>query len=534
MLPPIGPVKDSAIFGKALPFNEAYRRPVMFNLGVAVPGYACPHPDMDDPVTVEAGVRKRFACRPPDENKTVMDEFREFVSKWIRDNLTPLKANSDTSLDSWLATTNYPDWRKEQLRRKWDKCKGKLLPMHYLVKSFIKDETYPDFKHARGINSRSDEYKCAVGPIFKLIEREVFKLDYFIKKIPVADRPAYIMNKLYRVGALYFASDYTAFESLFDRELMEACEMQLYEYMTSNLPEASLFMAHINQLIGTNICFFKRLRVELEATRMSGEMCTSLGNGFTNLMIMLFMCQRKGCRDVDGVVEGDDSGFRIGEGIPPTEEDFLQLGLRIKIQVFQRLSEMSFCGMVFDVNDLINITDPSEVLATLGWGNSKYMFSNRSKQLMLLRCKALSLAHQYPGCPIVSSLAHYVIRVTRNIAVSKRFLDHMSCGMWLKDQYLEALRDEKNIKKRETGIKTRLLVDSLYGIPVSTQLAIESYLDQLNELVPLRNKHIIDIMPYNWGTYYNVYSKTVDKNSRFVNYPGIWSKLKDFKPEWIA
>lgn len=529
-LPPIGPLKDNTKFS-SLPFDDGYRRPVMFDLGCGVKGVSCPHPDMDHPLTVEAGVRKRFASAPPESEKTLVDELRQFVKTWLRSNLQPLPSDSDTSVNKWLDQTNYPMWRKINLKGKFVKIRGVLQRKHYKVKSFIKDETYPEYKHARGINSRSDEFKVKVGPIFKLIEQEVFKLHYFIKKIPVADRPAYIKEKILRSGNWYFASDYTAFESLFTRELMEAVEFELYDYMTSLLPEHDEFMGIITEaMLGVNDCSYKRLRVLIDATRMSGEMCTSLGNGFSNLMFMLFMCQKVGCRDVDGVVEGDD-GLFTGSGAPPKSEDFEKLGLRIKIGMYDQLSEASFCGLVFDKEDCNNVTDPRDVLATFGFSNIRYLLSKRSRQLSLLRCKSLSLAHQYPGCPIISSLAQYGLRATRHITISKRFMDGAPFSMWERDQVLAALKDEKNIVVKPVGINTRCLVEKLYSIPVATQLLIEKYLDSLDQVTPLDHPSIQMIMPDCWKHYDALYCKYVDRKFPF-NRPGLWAQLEGFCVEW--
>jgi hypothetical protein len=89
---------------------------------------------------------------------------------------------------------------------------------------FVKDEGYDSFKHARGINSRTDEFKVRVGPIFKLIEKEVFKLPCFIKKVPLDRRAEYILDMMGETGP-FLVSDYTAFESLFTRDIMSRVEM---------------------------------------------------------------------------------------------------------------------------------------------------------------------------------------------------------------------------------------------------------------------------------------------------------------------
>mgnify|MGYP003702193899 FL=1 len=97
---------------------------------------------------------------------------------WLRKNLMPLKCDSDTTLEHWLEGTNYPEWRKKQLREASLKIFNKS---DYNNKSFIKREFYPEPKHARWINSRSDKFKSMTGPIFHLIESETFKNSSFVK-----------------------------------------------------------------------------------------------------------------------------------------------------------------------------------------------------------------------------------------------------------------------------------------------------------------------------------------------------------------
>jgi len=418
----------------------------------------------------------------------------------------PLSPDSDTSVETWLGSTSYAKWRKDELVRKMEKCL--ILEEHHMrCKSFMKDECYPEWKHARAINSRTDEFKCSVGPIFKLIEKAVFSLPWFIKKIPVAERPKYILDRLFCAGSKYIATDYTAFESLFTADLMNACEFELYDYMTSKLPQHHEFMRLVREVLaGKNICEFKFFTITVLATRMSGEMCTSLGNGWSNLMFMLFLTERRGGKAV-GVVEGDDGLFRV-DGPCPTAADFADLGLVIKLEVHDELETASFCGLIFDREDLVNITSPLDELVSFGWCQSRYANSSPKIKLMLLRCKALSLAHQYPGCPILSSLAQYGLRVTRRVRFYMRgFMEKQGSHLsgWLREQYVSALADEAKIRVVPPPMRTRLLVERQFGVTVAQQLAIESQLDNLHVLEPL-NLSMEWPVPWvdNWKDYVSI------------------------------
>lgn len=509
-LPPIPKIKESAKISDFYGAYDASRRsPVAVSLGCPVVGIVPPKPDLDNRYNARAGAEKRFLTSLPVPVPSLREEFREFVRRKIPENFVPLDPTVDTSVPSWLDKCPYPDSRKQELLRVWEECGGVIDQKRRRVKSFIKDEFYVDYKYPRPINSRSDAFKCRVGPVFRLIEEVVYKHPVFIKHIPVEDRPQYIMDMLYADGSSFGASDYTSFEAMFDQELMNICEMELYRYMTQHIDDQGWYGEVKRTLTGKNVCLFKTFRTEVAATRMSGEMCTSLGNGFTNWMLCEFVCWKKGSR-LTIVVEGDDGLFRV-DGPKPTREDFTKLGADIKLESHTKLEYASFCGVVFDVNDKINVTDPLYAMSTFGWGSRTYLRSNNRKLMMLLRCKALSLAHQYPGCPILGSLAQYGLRVTRSYDVRHYVMQSRHINEWERVQLISALKAEKRIMKVEPPMATRLLVQSLYGIPVSDQINIEHYFDSLDTLQPLVIGVAEVLCPRSWLYMANNYVRKVSR-----------------------
>lgn len=514
------------------------RPPVLISTGPIFVGAVCPHPDPQDADTMIAGVCRRAAVATPVADAPTLRRFGKFVDRWINKHLTPLKPDSDTSLDTWLDLTNYPKYRRDELRDLWKLTILGSSNKHFRNKCFQKDETYADYKHARGIYSRSDEFKCAVGPIFKLIEAEVYKHHSFIKHIPVADRPSYINNLLNGgPGAKYLATDYTSFEALFTRELMSLCEFKLYRFMTKLLPEGEEFMRLCEDVIGgLNVCEFKHFRMNVECTRMSGEMCTSLGNGFSNLMFMLFTCEECGCDNTEGVVEGDDGLFVTNPGKLghiPTEDDFIKLGLRIKLEVHDDLCTASFCGIIFDPEELINVTDPRDVLATFGWTNAHYAHAKPPALRDLLRAKSMSFAFQYPGCPIISSLSWYGLRATGKFKHLGRVLNSKQLNSWQRGQLLDAVAGFARCVRIEPGIRTRLLVERLYHIRVEHQIAIEKYLDTKNDFSPIDFPLLKMYMPESWCSYYDKYVLPVKSLGADLRRPAHdWHGIPGFKKEW--
>ena len=481
------------------------------SLGLSVEGVALPHPCPCDAATMRAGVQKRFAFKTPNPDPLVVSRLRKFVRNFVRNNFQPLARDVDLSVEGWLQETNYPAYRKVELAKKWEQITDFDDKKHFRVKSFMKDEHYPEYKHARAINSRTDEFKCMVGPMFKRIEKEVFTLDWFIKKVPVKDRPQYVMDKVYSENGVYYATDHTAYEAHFTKELMQACEFELYDYMTKDLPEHDRFMYLLEEVIaGRNQCIFKYFDVEVDATRMSGEMNTSLGNGFSNLMFFLFMCEENGCTDVRGVVEGDDGLFSL-QGKAPTVDQAARTGLTLKIEEHLSISTAGFCGIVFDENDRRNLTNPLTELVNFGWCTGKYANSKYSRHMELLRSKSLSLAYQYPGCPILASLARAGLRLTAGYKAQLKFFTNM----WEREQFLEALEHCRNgIDMTPVGMGSRFLVERLYGITVEDQIRTEEFLDNLTELGELKLPWLhwyFDNMHPHWVHYYHNFSLLAPK-----------------------
>lgn len=498
-------------------------------------GFALPHPDTHDSATSLHGAKCRFLAKMPTPNEGLLKEFGLFVKEWIKANLTPLSPDVDVSFETWLEEINHPRWRKEELRKTWD-AQDRILDMDYDLdcESFGKKETYPEYKPLRWINARRDAFKCYAGPWIRAIEKEVFKLKWFIKKIPVADRPKYIQERLFRLGAKYFSTDFTTFEAIFTKELMENCEFQLYDYMLQNVPGGPDFCEVLKRALGgINKVTSKWFTIFVEAIRMSGEMSTSLGNGFTNLMLMLFLFSKAGCADVDAVVEGDD-GLGVFAGNPPTAEMYAQLGCKIKIEIHEKLETASFCGIVYHPSDMINLVDFRETLVGFGWASDRYCRSKLKIRKMLLRCKALSLAYQYPGCPVLTALARYSLRVTRDVRhYLNAFLQKQGSygfSLWEREQVLEAIKnlpsDENEIQWREPGINTRILAETLYGVSIKDQLAMENYLDSLHVITPLKCPSMDQYFHEHWKHYWDNY--VCDVYLEYLMEPGVARQ----RPAW--
>lgn len=497
-------------------YTEQFDKPMSRSLPIYVHGVALPRVDARDTYSSIYGLAKRVVQRPMPTRRQSIRRFRGFVSQWIRKNLKPLRSDSDVSVASWLDSTSYPKSRKDVLMALAPNANADYLLNHLKdldVESHIKDESYIEYKNARWINSRSDTFKVATGPIFKLIEKELFggenTAKYFIKYVPVADRPKWIKEHIYHEGWVYHSTDYTSFESLFTPRLMKACEMQLYEYMTRDLPAGSDWYKLVKFALCDHAYTLSHgdVSVKLKGTRMSGEMCTSLGNGFMNLMVALYTLRELNLPSDHVVVEGDDGLFAAP--VPINADIPAGLGLRIKMETTTELGEASFCGNVFDPNDDIVLVDPLETLVDFGWTKKVDIDAGPRRLDLLLRAKAYSLLYQYRANPVLESFARYVLRVTKRAQSGiEKFVTKGKMNEYERGQLKEAIEHGVTEAPSKISFRSRTLVEKLYNVTVKEQLALESYFDGLTKIQVLDSPELrrIGLVKPIWQEYFESYS----------------------------
>jgi hypothetical protein len=492
-------------------FDYCIRKPMRVSLGCNVLGYAAPAPDVNHGPSLLAGVNKRIGAAMPPIDRVFYRKFFRFVKRFCKKHLTSLIFDplEDFDFEEWIESANYPKYRKDELREVY-KQSLERKPITQ-VKAFCKDEDYPDFKFPRGIYSRDDDYKVRVGPFFKKFGDLLFQLKWFIKKIPVNERPFKILEKLERFKKI-FCTDFSSYEATFVELLMEV-ELWVYNFSLQNHPRRKYYNDLFAKLKKMNIIDYKLFTMRIEARRMSGEMNTSCGNGVMNLLLTFFQCVEAGnsLEEIDAYFEGDDG--IVGCSVYPTAENYTRLGCNIKIEIPTSISTASFCGNIFHREVCRNVTNPCEASVRFGWTTREYLNATDRKLSELLRAKSMSLLYEYPGCPILRSLALYGLRVSRDI--SKEQLLKTAKNTYERD-FLTELIENYNLKELvDIGVdeRTRALVFDLYGISPELQLYNERYLDSLNELTELK----LDLpFPKCFNVMYDTYSVVVP-NRNHVN-----------------
>lgn len=491
-----------------------FRRPVQRSLGCHVAGVALPMADRVDLIGLISGIRQRFGRQPPQRKLGVLRRLRSFVRNFLITHVAPLPEDADIGFEKWLENAPYTIERKLELRRVFEDHPV-LTRRDYRCKSFAKLECYDEYKHVRLINSRSDAFKVHTGPFFSAVEHSIFDPStfigrYFIKRIPVADRPAWLEERLGHDGSLYTASDFSAFESLIEPDIFRAVEFQLYAHMAKRLGARGAVLTHITRaLAGTNRCNFADIRVKVDGCRMSGDMCTSLGNGFTNLMLWLFLCHEKHLV-ADGVVEGDDGIFRVVDhnGSPAcvTAADFASLGFRAKLVSSQNLGQAGFCKLYYSDVAKENIVDPGSTIAGLGWTHSSLMHCAPDKLDMLLRAKADSLLSMYPRCPIVTACG---LMVRRCLGDGERRYEGVGGRQSWWERYLaENCSVDDGRISRGVPEESRTVMYEIFGITPNYQRAVERYFNSVTKLGVLDFGILSPLMRPTWTDYYNKHCYT--------------------------
>lgn len=469
-------------------FDMDKRRSIRVSLGCHIRGFSLPVPDLNHGPSLLAGCTKRVAAEMPPITQVRLRSFKRFVKKFCERYLRTLKFTPDETFefDEWIEKTPYPLYRRAELKKVYEESLNRKVNAR--VKAFAKDENYTEPKHLRGIYSRHDDYKVRVGPFFQKFGDRLFALPWFIKKIPVPQRPEALLERLGAFDKI-FCTDFSQYEATFVRELMRI-EHWVYQWCLEGHPMRKQMMELFTYMKSSNTIDFKDFTIRLDAKRMSGEMNTSCGNGLMNMLITFYNLYRSGndLEKVSAFFEGDDG--IIGCTNLPTAAMYRDLGANIKIEVPDSIATASFCGNVFDPTALHNVTNPMEASVAFGWiGARSYRFGTKKTHGQLLCSKSLSMLHSYPGCPILAELGAYGLRVSGHFIkdLTDEWYKAHSANSYEYDLNIEA-RDfiaEFGVPRAEVHDNTRLLVEKLYGITVEQQIYHEEYLRSLNEITEL-------------------------------------------------
>lgn len=464
-----------------------------------------------DGYSAVAGCIKRCTSAMPLANAGTLVRFERFVAQQIS-TFAQLERNHHVSVNAWLADTSYSAKLKARMTQEYleekHPCDNKKFNE---VGQFVKNERFPEFKLPRLINAKRTQFKFHFGPIVSEVEKVVYEMPEFIKKVPVSQRPKYIIDKICGDGRRYFTTDFTSFEANFTPYIMRVCENALIRHMFSChhlFPKVDWMCRAIE---GSQVCRSKLgYTMMVEGTRMSGEMSTSLSNGFSNLMFMRFVFATLGVTDLRIVVEGDDAIMSIpGDSPTPTVAHFAELGLKVKLEEHHSICTASFCGLVFAPEDLINVTDPIAAVVEMCVISDKCANMRPSKKLSFLKAKAMSAKYQYNGCPIVDAFASWILRETSRYDV--RVATARCSDWWTIQKQIMMTADTSSWKVRTpTPPATRRLVEDVYSISIADQTAIEVFFDGCGALTPWFHPTFHSLCPADWAKAWDIQTQQAD------------------------
>jgi len=444
--------------------------------------------DREDKVNLECGFRKRLAPLMPLPDLKILEEIRIFVRKVCHAYLVPLKYRrwDKSFVGEWLSQIDhYNGQRKKQLLDAAERVvMNGLNECDYIIKAFVKNEFYECEKFIRWICSRLDTFKSYVGPYIKLAEREIFgKFSCFVKHMT----PDEIALKLhdFKGDKRKLETDYSSFESGFSPEYVDVVECELWRYMFQDNPEVLDAIMKVyyqdkngvikprRELIKNKFC-----TMQVMGCRMSGEMWTSLANGFSNMINILFLAEKKGINIHHLLIEGDD-GLTGLDSEAFSESDFEQLGFKIKIEYAKDMRDTFFCGICVD--DEGNLVCSIEQICRFPWSNAPCYFKcPRHVKIELLRAKAMSLFCLGRHTPIAGVLATQVIKL---IGLGK-FRCPDAFSSW-KMQTLDRFTELFSTDKVHVTQSARFLFAHKYNISVELQLSIERFILSCHSLEEL-------------------------------------------------
>jgi hypothetical protein len=357
--------------------------------------------------------------------------------------------------------------------------------------AFCKFESYPlklalmlmTTKHMRTINAYTDETKILYGPFFSCLEKMFFSLDenpiarFFVKKIPVLERPARMME-CFGDGPVN-VGDFTSFEC-HHRGEMAAVVSRALTKMAGDFFDPTLKSMFALHTLAHNVSLFKGtgLKTQIRETLMSGAVWTSLANCLLSFFIVSYLRLRELYPDVKATelrhrlhtlklyCEGDDT-ISAGREYDPTI--IKSLGIKLKSQVFESCCESEFCGILQSKDSKHIITDPVKAMCNFYTLPVAKDGMRKSKVGGLMRAKAMSFYYQYAGCPVIGKLAYHTLKQTQGLTCDSSALNFRQLEV-----YQEAeISGPFYSYLCEPDIQTRVLFEQKFKWSVEMQILAE-------------------------------------------------------------
>jgi hypothetical protein len=474
------------------------------------------------------------------------DRIYVYGKMFIEKVFQPLTTDEVVDFDTWLSNTPYSVKRRELFRKLRSSC-SHIKSFDLICKSFIKNESYPKLKQARGINSYPDVVKALWGNIFHSIDKKTFLhgpdgpvapgRGYFLKGVDPRDW-ANILKSDFENHPVA-TNDFSSFEA-HHRGVYAKLVHHWMMHMLRNCGMSHSYLATISRaVLGRNDLTFKHIHATVDQRLMSGAMWTSSANGVLNLIIMSYLVTdaqfpgRAPCELVSlarqhfvGRVEGDDGICACP--VKPSSGTMASLGLKLDFVRHEDASTADFCSIVCSTNDDTVLRDPVKFIRTFFAVPTKY--KSRGSALGLLRAKAMSLYYNYRNSPVVGKCCYNVLRQTRSVSVDgvSAELDTWSAQTFERAlQYFrvnkDELRDCPDMHSTHMAAN-RAVVEKVFKVSVQHQLDIEAAFDRWEDspIVVTMSDHAT-LEDYSYDSHYS----QTDPVGLLTNYPPLVQSIVD-------
>lgn len=418
-------------------------------------------PDFTHPACFERGFFKRL-CPISFTRETAANKLQRIAKRLVRQ-WTPLPRLEldEAEIRRWATSRRRYNNRKIErfVRLGMQALTGGVSRRKILrCKAFIKREFYDEHKEARIISSRSDYFKAIMGPYITRIEEQVYSNPHFVKGLAPVDL-AKRLETITTSSEHLYETDYSSFEGSFNRKILAKVEWTfLHHFLRNNFYACGLAQAtcfephHISSQYGQAVC---------AGSRMSGELWTSLCNGFMNMVLMEYIAEENGTK-FEYVVEGDDG--LICSKVRLDVSCVAATGFKLKLVEGRSLNDISFCGLT--VCDGKLMPDMVERLRKTGWDHDIRVCRGCSQRLLdeRVKAKAISLLATSRGVPILQEMALANLKQVSRARLRRKHLD-----WWEKEM---GFFDAPILPEPVTDV-AREFVAKRWGISITAQLQIE-------------------------------------------------------------
>lgn len=335
------------------------------------------------------------------------------------------------------------------------------------IKNFIKIETSVKSGDPRNISPRTDKMLSVLGPYVAALEGLMKLHPRLVKGMNNADRDKK-MGTLRNFGA-YLETDFSRFDMSLCLSFLLSFELiTLTRYFDM---DDQLYADALSALLETEGVSEVGLCYLIYGTRCSGDAHTSIGNGLIN-DFLTWLCVPEHCEHFhegdDGIIACDAADvdqIRYNLCILPV------LGFQIKVDVYNDLHQVSFCGRFLYDNESSGVGSYCDLKRTLAKFHT--ICSDGDAQALLL-AKSMSIYSSDGHTPIIGPLSLAIIRILKPIVCDRR-LKRAKLHL-VRDGYsAERIRFDDGLVVKDVCPQVRASVALRTGYHPGLQIAFEKY-----------------------------------------------------------